>query len=84
MVQNHVYMDIQTRKIEFVQQFLKLQNEEIITQFEKLLKKRLSSDIDDQLKPMSIEELNLRIDKSEEDFNQNRYKSTAELLTKYR
>jgi len=77
-------MDIQTRKIEFVQQFLKLQNEEIITQFEKLLKKRLSSDIDDQLKPMSIEELNLRIDKSEEDFNQNRYKSTAELLTKYR
>lgn len=30
-------MDIQTRKIEFVQGFLKLQSEEAISQFEKLL-----------------------------------------------
>ena len=32
-------MDIQNRKIEFFQAFLKLQSEEIISQFENLLKK---------------------------------------------
>ena len=31
-------MDIQSRKIEFVQAFLKLQSEEVISQFENLLK----------------------------------------------
>lgn len=76
-------MDIQTRKIEFVQQFLKLQNEDIISQFEKLMETRLNWDIDDQHKPMSIEELNLRIDQSEKDFRENRFKSTAELLNKF-
>ncbi len=32
-------MNIETRKIEFVQAFLNLQSEELISQFEKLLKK---------------------------------------------
>jgi len=33
-------MDIQSRKLEFIQDFLKLQSEEVIAQFEKLLKKK--------------------------------------------
>lgn len=32
-------MDIQSRKLEFIQDFLKLQNEETLVQLEKLLKK---------------------------------------------
>ena len=32
-------MDLQTRKIEFVQEFLKIQSEEAIERLEKLLKK---------------------------------------------
>ena len=32
-------MDLQSRKIGFVQAFLKLQSEEVVTQLEKLLKK---------------------------------------------
>jgi hypothetical protein len=36
-------MDLQTRKIEFVQKFLKIQNEELITQLENLLKKKSST-----------------------------------------
>lgn len=32
-------MGLQSRKLEFVQAFLKLQSEEVITQLEKLLKK---------------------------------------------
>ncbi len=74
-------MDIQTRKIEFVQAFLKLQSEEMISQLEKLLKK--STKIDKTLKPFTIEELNDRISKSENDFDNGRFKTTSELLAKY-
>lgn len=76
-------MDIQTRKIEFIQEFLKIQSEEAIAQFENLLKKRKISDSENLFKPMSIEELNKRIDKSEEDFKNDKYKSSSQLLSKY-
>ena len=72
-------MDLQSRKIEFVQEFLKLQSEEVISQFENLLKKKtLKSE------PMSVTELNFRIDKSENDFKNGKFKTNAELLEKYK
>ncbi|MBL0078961.1 MAG: hypothetical protein IPP53_07550 [Bacteroidetes bacterium] len=78
-------MDIQTRKIEFIQAFLKLQSEEVISQFEVLLS--LKSDYvikeDKDIKPISIREFNKRMDKSEDDFKNGRYKNTAELLKKF-
>ncbi len=74
-------MNIETRKIEFVQAFLNLQSEELISQFEKLLKK--SKQVEKELKPFTIEELNERIAKSEEDFENGRFKTTEELLSKY-
>ena len=73
-------MDLQTRKIEFVQEFLKLQSEELISQFENMLKKKTQN----KLKPMSLIELNSRIDKSENDFKNGKFKTTAELLSKYK
>ena len=78
-------MDIQSRKIEFVQAFLKLQSEELISQFENLLKKKsvIKSDEQQQFKPMSLKEFNERIDKSESDFKNDRYKTTTELLEKF-
>ena len=45
-------MNIETRKIEFVQAFLNLQSEELISQFEKLLKKAKQSE--KELEPFSI------------------------------
>ncbi|MBK7139969.1 MAG: hypothetical protein IPH74_13545 [Bacteroidetes bacterium] len=78
-------MDIQTRKIEFIQAFLKLESEEVISQFEVLLS--LKSDYvvkeDKDIKPISIREFNKRMDKSEDDFKNGRYKNTAELLKKF-
>jgi hypothetical protein len=74
-------MDIQTRKIEFIQAFLKLQSEETISQFERLLKN--SKNTEEDLKPFSMEELNERISKSEKDFKNNQFKTTSELLSKY-
>ncbi|MEJ4088083.1 hypothetical protein [Galbibacter orientalis] len=76
-------MNIEARKIEFIQEFLKLQSEETISKLEKILKKE--KDISDErlFRPMTIDELNKRIDKSESDFKNNRFKTSSELLTKY-
>ena len=78
-------MDIQTRKIEFIQAFLKLQSEEVISQFENLLRKKsvYDNEVDKAIKPMSVQEFNERIDKSENDFKNGKYKSTAEILEKF-
>lgn len=77
-------MDLQTRKIEFVQEFLKLQSEEVISQLENLLKNKKDVDEDEIFKTISIEEFNSRIDKSEDDFENGRYKTTSQLLEKYK
>ncbi len=71
-------MDIQTRKIKFVQAFLQLESEELISRLEELLKIGKK-----EFKPMSIEELNSRIDRSEDDLKNNRFKTTEQILAKY-
>ncbi|WP_188051627.1 hypothetical protein [Flavobacterium sp. GP15] len=78
-------MDIQSRKIEFVQAFLKLQSEEVISQLENILRKKSTIELEQNsdFKPMSLKEFNDRIDKSENDFKNGKYKSTSELLKKY-
>ncbi|HSJ67419.1 MAG TPA: hypothetical protein VK921_07080 [Anditalea sp.] len=75
-------MDLQTRKIEFVQEFLKLQDEEAVARLEKLLEKEKKTDNVKEIKPMTKEELNQRIDQGS-DFKNNRFKTTSELLSKY-
>ncbi len=72
-------MDIQTRKIEFIQAFLKLQSEELVSLFESILNLETKKDI----KPMTIEEFNSRIDQSEKDFENGDYKTHKEVFAKY-
>lgn len=72
-------MDLQTRKIEFVQEFLKLQNDELITRLERLLRSGKATKNND-LKPMTITELNKRIDKSMEGSEGNRLTTSSDLL----
>ncbi len=76
-------MNIEARKIEFIQEFLKLQNEDAISKLEKILKKEKGTTEESLFNPMTIDELNKRIDKSESDFNNNRFKTSSELLAKY-
>ncbi len=71
-------MNIEARKIKFVQAFLQLQDEELISRFEQLLKVEKK-----EFKPMSLTELNSRIDRSEDDFKNNRFKTTEEIPAKY-
>ncbi|MFD1631316.1 hypothetical protein [Pseudopedobacter beijingensis] len=76
-------MDIQSRKIEFIQDFLKLESEEAIIQLEKLLRKSQKVEKENSLKPFTVKELEERISKSEDNFMNNKYKTSAELLAKY-
>ncbi len=76
-------MDIQTRKLEFIQDFLKLQSEEVIAQFEKMLKNAKNLEAGNKIDTFTIEELNNRISQSENDFKNKKFKTTSELLSKY-
>lgn len=60
-------MELKTRKIAFIKEFLRLQSEEAIYRFETLLKKEMESDEGSKGEPMSIKEYNRRIDLSLED-----------------
>ena len=75
-------MDLQTRKIAFVQEFLKLQSEEVISRLEKILRKENSVSIDDKVEPMSIEEFNDRVTKSMEDSKNGRLIKDSDLKAK--
>lgn len=77
-------MNIEARKIKFIQEFLSLQNEEVISKLEKLLKKEQKSSDDHLFTAMTKEGLNKRIDQAESDFRNNRYKSRSELLDRYK
>ncbi len=73
-------MDLQTRKIAFVQEFLSIESEEMISRLEKLLRGEKISMKDENLKPMSVAELNRRIDQSMEDSKNGRVIEAKELL----
>ncbi len=76
-------MNLEARKIEFIQEFLKVQSEDVISRFEKLLRKENMTSDESVLEPMTVEELNKRIDQSESDFQNNKFKTSSELLAKY-
>lgn len=73
-------MDLQTRKIAFVQEFLSIQNEEIIFRLENFLKKEKENNIDKEFSPMTMEEFQSRIDQSMEDSKNGRVIEAKDLL----
>lgn len=75
-------MDLQSRKITLVQEVLRLQNEEIITGLENLLRKKKSELFEKKLTPMSIEQFNHEIDQSLSDSENGRITSAIELKKK--
>ncbi len=76
-------MNLETRKIEFVKEFLKLQSEEAVSRLEKILRKEKKVLDEKTFESMTIDDLNKRIDQSESDFKNNRFKNSSELLAKY-
>lgn len=72
-------MNLETRKISFVQEFLRLQNEEVIATLEKVLHKRKSELFEENLKPMSLEQFNNEIDQALEDSGKGEIIKASEL-----
>lgn len=72
-------MDIQTRKINFVQEFLRLKNEALITKFEKILRSEKRRDYEKSLEPISIDEFNRIIDSAEDDSKNGRVTTSVDL-----
>lgn len=73
-------MDLQTRKISFVKEFLAIENEGIISRLEKYLKKEKKTNIDNEFSPMTIKEFESRIDQSMEDSKNGRVIEANQLL----
>ena len=73
-------MNIEARKIEFIQEFLKLQSDDTISKLEKVLLKEKNESDNRKVKPMSARELNKRIDKSMEDSKNGRLIEASDLL----
>lgn len=74
-------MDIQTRKLEFIKEFLKVHNEELINRLENLLYAEPISYDDTIEEVMSIQELKERVEKSLSDSKNNRLTSNEILLS---
>lgn len=75
-------MDLQTRKITFVQEFLRLQSEEIVSGLEDLLRKKKIELFEKRLTPMDIEQFNQEIDQSLIDSKEDRITPAKELKNK--
>jgi hypothetical protein len=74
-------MDLQSRKINFIQEFLSIQSEEVVLRLEKLLKKEKEKFVEEEeLQPMTIDDFNRRINQSMEDSKNNRIIESNDLI----
>ena len=73
-------MDLQSRKISFVQEFLSIESEEIISRLENFLKKEKKVNTTKEFSPMTMEEFQNRINQSMEDSKNGRVISSKDLL----
>jgi hypothetical protein len=72
-------MDIQTKKLHFVQEFLRLKDENLIDKLSDLLRIEKKKKIEKELKPFSQKEFNDLIDSAESDSENGRLTSAREL-----
>ena len=75
-------MDLESGKIEFVQEFLRLQNEEIVSGLENFLRKIKVELVEENLHPMTIKEYDEEMDQAESDSANGRMIEVNDLKTK--
>ena len=71
-------MDLQTRKLNFIQDFLKLKNEKVISLFEELM--LIETQKKAALKPMTLKEFKKRINESIVDATNERLTENSKLI----
>lgn len=72
-------MDLQSRKLAFIQEFLKISSEDAISKFEALLNRQKEA----AENPFTKEEMIKRVKQSEADFENGKCKTTKELLDRF-
>jgi hypothetical protein len=75
-------MDIVTRKLNFVQEFLRISDEELVDKLERFLRSERKKRMDKDIKPMTMKEFNQMIEKAEDDVKNGRVIEARELLKK--
>ena len=75
-------MDIQTRKIELIEDFLTITDETIIAKFESLIKTEKTKSSEKGLKPMSIENFYANIEQAKDDSDNGRVIKHQDLIEK--
>lgn len=75
-------MNLESRKISLIQEFLRIDNEKIINALENLLHTSKSEIFESNLKPMSIVEFNLEIDNAIRDEESGRLIKANDLKNK--
>jgi seryl-tRNA(Sec) selenium transferase len=76
-------MNIESRKLLFIQEFLRVKNEEIIIGLEKTLKQWKSKQYEKELRPMSLEQFNDEIDQALTDSREDNVIKATELRKKW-
>ncbi len=77
-------MDLQTSKVRFMEVFLRIQDEGIIEKLMNVLKKENQKTYKKKLKPMTLDELQKRLDRSEEDIKEGRVYTTEEVRNHFK
>ena len=72
-------MDFQTRKLNLIAYLTQIQDESILSKIEGLLLKRKTKDNETTFKSFTLEEFIDRIEKSEQDFKEGKFKSQDDL-----
>ena len=72
-------MNFQTRKLNLIAYLAQIQDESILDKIESFLLKGKTKDNETTIKPFTREELIDRIEKSEQDFKEGKFKSQDEL-----
>ena len=72
-------MDIQERKIHFIQEFLKYSNDNLLSKFEAMLQQEREKSFENEIKPMTLKEYEGRIDRALEDVKNNKIVSARDL-----
>ncbi len=78
-VKNIEVMDLQTRRIHFIQEFLSCANSNMLDRFEEILEQEQEKALEKELKPITIKEYEQRIEIAIEDVRNGRAKSVRDL-----
>ena len=72
-------MDFQTRKIQFIQEFLKYANSNVLDKMEELLRQERNKGFEKEIQPMTLKDYEALVEKAFEDVKNNRVKSAKNL-----